>query len=715
MSVKLSELAKELNLTTAELKAKFSTIGVELKSTARTVDDISADMLRSALTTAPVAEVVDNEDVFEDVETVVDIVDYHEKELDCEIIKSQRKMTAGNKDTKAKKNAAKPASPSQIAQVLNQRPTGPVVFEIPDVITVKEFSEKTGVNPIRIIGELMKNGILANINQSIDYETASIIADDFGIKIKNKRAAAAIEDISSGNLELLLEEKDHGLLVERPPVVTIMGHVDHGKTSLLDAIRESKIAKGEAGGITQHIGAYQVENNGRKITFIDTPGHEAFTSMRARGAKVTDIVILVIAADEGPKPQTIEALNHALAAEVPIIVALNKIDKEGINLDKVKGQLAEIGLQPEDWGGTTIVAPVSAHTKQGIPNLLDMVLLVADMNQYKANPNRLAVCTVLESHVDKSMGPVATILVNTGTLKHQDPFIVGDIFGRVKVMKNDKDETIQIAGPSTPVQIAGLEKTPNAGDVLQVVSSVEEARSKASQIGIHRIDETAGANTKTLEYIMSAIKEGRLQQLKIVLKADTLGTLEALKLSVGQIKHEDITVKIIHSAVGQISETDVMMAAATPGVIVIGFNTEANLHVKEVANRNNVQVFTYQIIYKLIEDIKKILTGMLEPDVQQVTLGRAEVRAVFMTQRKLMIVGCKVISGKVENKTRLRVFRDDKQIGEGVLGSLKKNTDQVHDMQEGSECGIRFEGDVKLQEKDILESWKEERRKKVVI
>ncbi len=711
MSVKLSELAKELNLTSAELKAKFASIGVELKSTARTVDEISADMLRSALT-APV--VVENTDVVDDIaEAVVDIDDYHEKELDREIIKSQRKMTAGNKDTKAKKATVKPSAPTQQTQA--SKIIGTQVFEIPDVITVKEFSEKTGVNPIRIIGELMKNGILANINQSIDYETASIIADDFGIKIKHKRAAAAIEDISSGNLDLLLEEKDQAVLVERPPVVTIMGHVDHGKTSLLDSIRESEVAKGEAGGITQHIGAYQVEKNGRKITFIDTPGHEAFTSMRARGAKVTDIVILVIAADEGPKPQTIEALNHALAAEVPIIVALNKIDKEGINLDRVKGQLAEIGLQPEEWGGTTIIAPVSAHTKQGIPNLLDMILLVADMNQYKANPTRLAVCTVLESHVDKSMGPVATILVNSGTLRQQDPFIVGDIFGRVKVMKNDHNQTIQIAGPSTPVRIAGLEKTPNAGDVLQVVASVEEARSKASQIGIHRIDETAGANTKTLEYIMSALKEGRMQQLKIVLKADTLGTLEALKLSVGQIKHEDITVKIIHSAIGQISESDVMMAAATPGVVVIGFNTEANLHVREVADRNNVQIFTYQIIYKLIEDLKKILTGMLEPDVSQVTLGRAEVRAVFMTQRKVMIVGCKVLSGKVENKTKLRVFRAEKLIGEGTLGSLKKNTDQVHEMHEGSECGIRFEGDIKLEEGDVLESWKEERRKKVVL
>lgn len=717
MSIKLSELAHEYGLTVPQVKEKLLSIGVTLKSTARTIDEISAELFRSSFkNSSNESSLSEVSGSLEDISVEIpEIDDYIEKELDREIIKNQRKMTAG-KDTKVKKTTVKQNKDQDVPLSPSYTPPGSSsIIEIPDVITVKEFAEKTGVNAIKIIGELMKNGILANINQSIDYETASIIADDFGIKIKHKRAAAAIEDISSGNLSLLLEEKDQSVLVERPPVVTIMGHVDHGKTSLLDAIRESHIARGEAGGITQHIGAYQVQKDARKITFIDTPGHEAFTSMRARGARVTDIVILVIAADEGPKPQTIEALNHARAAEVPIIVALNKIDKEGINLDRVKGQLAEIGLQPEEWGGTTIVVPVSANTKQGLPQLLDMVLLVADMNQLQANPYRHAVCTVLESHVDKNLGPVATVLVNTGTLKLHDPIIVGNIFGRIKIMKNDHGDSIETAPPSTPVRIAGLERTPQAGDIVQVVSSIEEARSKASQIGVHRAELATTNNVKTLELIMAALKEGRLASLKIVLKADTLGTLEALKLSLSQIKHEDISVKIIHAAVGQISETDVMMAAATTGGVVIGFNTTASLHVREVADRHNVQIFTYQIIYKLIEDLKKILTGMLEPDVQEIVLGRAEVRAIFLTQKKLMIIGCKILSGKVENKTRLRVFRGDTMIGEGMLGSLKKGTDAVHEMPEGTECGIRFEGDISLQEGDILESWKEERRKKVIV
>lgn len=724
MSVKLSELAVELGLELPVLKQKLAEMGVSLKASARTIDDISADLARSSLAPKKSADsymVVDTDETpevkTEPTEPAAPVKakafeDYFEKELDREIIKSQRKMTAG-KDTKVKKPTVKPAPVQQHSAPAPVSKSD--VIEIPDVITVKEFAEKSGINAVKIIGELMKNGVLANINQSIDYETASIIADDFKIKISHKRAAAAIEDISSGNLQTLLEEKDQNVLETRPPVVTIMGHVDHGKTSLLDAIRETSVASGEAGGITQHIGAYQIDKNGKKITFIDTPGHEAFTSMRARGAKVTDIVILVVAADDGPKPQTIEALNHALAAEVPIIVAINKIDKEGAQVDKVKAQMAEHGLNPEEWGGNTIYVPVSAKTRQGLDTLLDMILLTAEVNQYKANSHRPAVCTVLESHVDKSLGSVATVLINTGTLRPQDSFIVGKICGRVKLMRNDLGQPINFADPSMPVLIAGLEGSPQSGDILQVVGSMDEARAKAGQIGQHRADLAGVTDTRTLEYIMAAIKEGRLKSLKIVLKADTIGTLEALKLSVSQIHHEDISVKIIHGAVGDISESDVMMAAATPGVVVIGFNADANHHVRDVADRLNVQIFTYNIIYKLIEDLKKILTGMLEPDVQQVVLGRAEVRAIFLTQRKLMIVGCKVISGKLENRTRLRVFRDDVMIGEGMLGSLKKNAEQVHEINEGAECGIRFEGDVKLQEKDVLESWKEERRKKVVL
>ena len=636
-----------------------------------------------------------------------------EKELDKEIIKSQRKMTAGKDAKPASSKPKKPVQEKLPEKIIAKIQPGDEV-EIPEAITVKEFAEKTGLSPVKVIGELMKNGILANINQTIDFETASIIADDFKIKLKRKRTAAAIEDISMGNLETLIKEADEKDLVHRSPIVTVMGHVDHGKTKLLDAIRETDVVSGEAGGITQHIGAYQVEKNGRKITFIDTPGHEAFASMRARGSKITDIVILVVAADEGVKPQTVEALNHAKEAEVPIIVAINKIDKEDINIDRVKAQLAELGLQPEDWGGKTIMAPVSAMTGEGIPMLLEMILLVADMENLKANPNRPAVCTILEAHLDKSLGPVATILVNTGTLRISDSIVVGDICGRVKIMKNYAGVPIKEAFPSMPVRIAGLEGAPHTGEIVQVVGSMEEARRKADEVKTMRDLMSAKSPVGNIEKIMSAIQSGKLKTLKIVVKADTFGSLEAIKQTLSQVKHEDVSIKIIHSGVGNISESDVMMAGASEG-LVIGFNTIANLHVKNVAEKTGVQIFTYQIIYKLLDDLKKILSGMLEPEILEVTLGRAEVKQIFMTERKSMIIGCRILSGKIENKSHLRIFRGEAHVGDGFLASLKRINDVVHSINEGNECGMKFDGEFKLEPGDILESWKEERKARIVI
>lgn len=627
-----------------------------------------------------------------------------EKELDKEIIKSQRKMTAGKDSPKTIKPKHSPVPQMQIADQI----------EIPETITVKEFAEKTGLNPVKVIGELMKNGILANINQTIDFETALIIADDFGIKLTRKRSQASAEDISMGNLETLIKEYDEKNLAVRPPIVTVMGHVDHGKTKLLDAIRETDIVSTEAGGITQHIGAYQVEKNGRKITFIDTPGHEAFTAMRARGAKITDIAILVVAADEGVKPQTVEALNHIKEAQVPIIVAINKIDKEDINIDRVKAQLAELGLQPEDWGGKTIMIPVSAITDQGIPMLLEMILLVADMENLRANPNRPAVATVIESHLDKNLGPVATVLVNTGTLRLHNAFVCGDICGRIKIMKNHHGANIETAPPSTPARIAGFESTPNVGDIIQVIGSLEEARQKAEQICLLRENLFKKSSGTSLEQIMSAIQSGKMKTLKVVVKADTFGSLEALKLSITQVKKDEVSVKIIHAGVGNISESDIMMATASSGV-VLGFNTFASPHVRQIAEQQGVQIFTYNIIYNLIEDLKKILSGLLEPEITQVTLGQAQVRKIFLTEKKSMIIGCRVVSGKIENKARLRILRKDEKIGEGIIASLKKNQDAVHELSEGNECGIKFEGNVELEEGDILEAWKEERRTRIIV
>lgn len=708
MSVKLSDISKKFSLSPAELKTKLLELGYQLKPRARVINEDVVSALEKALTPpsppgAPqkleeISLLPQEEDTVKAYETFI------EKELDKEIIKSQRKMTAG-KDVLVK--------PKKLISRAQEKIPSNSEIEIPEAITVKEFSEKTGLNPVKVIGELMKNGILANINQTIDFETAAIIADDLDIKLKRKRTEATALDISMGNLETIMQEKDEKDLLPRPPVVTIMGHVDHGKTKLLDAIRETDIASTEAGGITQHIGAYQVEKNNRKITFIDTPGHEAFTMLRARGAKITDIAILVVAADEGVKPQTIEALNHAKEAAVPIIVAINKIDKEDINIDRVKAQLAERGLQPEDWGGKTVMVPVSALTGQGIPMLLEMILLVADVENLRANPQRPAVGTVLEAHLDQSLGPVATIIVNTGTLSLHNPIVIGSICGRVKTMKNHQGIPLESAPPSTPVRIAGLDGTPEAGDILQAVENLEEARRKAEQIELLRGTTLQRTQVMGIEKIMSAIQAGKLKTLKVILKADTLGSLEAIKLSLTQVKKDEVSIKIIHSGVGHITESDVMMAAASGG-IVVGFHTLANLHVQQVAEKAGIQIFLYEIIYKLIEDIKRILSGLLEPEVTQVTLGRVEVRQIFLTEKKFMIVGCKVISGNVENKTKLRVFRGEKKIGEGFLETLKKMNDQVHEVSENQECGMKFVGDIKLEGGDILESWKEERKTRIV-
>lgn len=617
------------------------------------------------------------------------------KEMEREIIKSQRKQMAGKDAGKKKKEAAPPRGP------VTDR-----VVELPDVITVKEFSEKTGIGAARVIGELMKNGILANINQQVDFETAQIIASDLGVQVKKKQAEASAEDVFKGNLQALLREEAPEDLKERPPIVVVMGHVDHGKTSLLDYIREASVVSGESGGITQHIGAYQVEKNNRKITFLDTPGHEAFTAMRARGAKVTDIAILVVAADEGVKPQTVEAIQHAQEAGVPIIVAINKIDKEGAEPDRVKGELGEFDLIPEEWGGKTIMVPVSAKTGQGMQQLLDMILLTADLEDLKANPNRAAVGTVIEAHLDKSLGPVATVIVNSGTLHVMDSIVVGSTHGRVKLMKDHLGKNLKEAGPATPVLIAGIEGVPQSGDIFQVVAGEKVARTQAQSV--HTLRQAELLSRRGVGEIISQISSGQLKQLKLVLKADAKGSLEAIKESIADIKNEDVGVKIILSGVGNVTESDVMMAAAAGG-IVMGFHTDVPQQVKRVAERENVEVLQYTVIYKLLEDIRKILTGMLEPEELEVVLGRAQVKQVFLTKRKEMIVGCKVVSGHIE-KVKVRVFRRDEQIGEGRISTLKRVDESVNEVPENQECGILFTGELKLEEGDVLEAYKMEKR-----
>ena len=518
------------------------------------------------------------------------------------------------------------------------------------------------------------------------------------------------EDLVSGDLERLTKEDDPSMLSERAAVVVVMGHVDHGKTKLLDSIRNADVVSGESGGITQHIAAYQVKKKGKLITFLDTPGHEAFTAMRARGAKVTDIAILVVAADEGMKPQTIEALNHARDAEVPIIVAANKMDKPAANLEKLKGELTEHGLQPEDWGGSTVVVPVSALKGEGISDLLDMIILTAEMEELKANPNREAVGTIVEAHLDKSLGPVATVLINTGTLMVTNNFIVGNTYGRVKVMKDHHGKALRSATPSQPVFVAGFSETPKSGDLLHVVKNEKVAREKAAEIKLHLAEQEeilSGTNK-----LFSQIKNDKI--LKIIVKADVKGTLEAIKQSIAKIEDQEVAVKVIHSGVGPITESDVMMAMAG-GALVAGFHVGySSNNVKKVADISDVQVKQYTVIYDLLEEIKVLLSGLIAPKIIENILGRLEVKQIFLRKKKELILGGRVTSGKVINKGKVKIVRgsteegDDIIVGKGKILSLRKVDDIVKELKEGNECGIKYNGDMDVQEKDTLLVYEEE-------
>lgn len=694
MAMKIADLAEKLGVEQADLRAKLTELGFDVSPRAKTIDQEVADL---------VFEELSSDGGPQDIAEIYDEMIAEERER--EIVKSQRKKTAGREDKKEKKEERKEI------EVVGE-------VEIGDFISVKEFAEKTGIKAAKVIGELMKNGILANINQQIDFETAQVLAEDLGVKLKRLRKVGAIEDLMSGDVSNLIKEDDSSLLKERPAVVCVMGHVDHGKTKLLDAIREADVVSGEAGGITQHIGAYQVNKKGKLITFLDTPGHEAFTSMRARGAKVTDIAILVVAADEGIKPQTIEAYNHAKEAGVPILVAANKIDKPEANLDRLKGELTELGLQPEDWGGSTVVVPVSALKGEGIDDLLDMVLLTAEMENLKANPNREAVGTVIEAHLDQSLGPVATILVNTGTLHGSDNFIVGDTYGRVKLMRDHNGKAVKEAEPSRPVFVAGFDKTPKSGDVLQVVANEKIAREKAEEISlIHKAEaaESMSASNSLISHIQSE------KILKLIVKADVKGSLEAIKQSVAKIKDEEVAVKIIHSGVGRITESDIMMASASKA-LVAGFHSDFDApNVSKLAEREGVEVKFYKVIYDLLEDIKKLLSGLLEPEIVEVVLGRAEVKQIFLTKKNKVILGARVNSGKIENKAKVRVIRgrnaedEDNVVGTGLIDSLRKVDDVVPEIKEGNECGIQFIGDITPEAGDILLAYKEEKRERSVL
>lgn len=578
-------------------------------------------------------------------------------------------------------------------------PAGAVVVTVP--ITVKGLSEQIDISTSKLIMTLMKMGIMANINQNLDEDTVQILGDELGKQIVIGKVEE--EEVEEGIENFTDREED---LVPRPPIITVMGHVDHGKTSLLDKIRHSSVTASESGGITQHIGASEITHNGQRIVFLDTPGHEAFTAMRARGAYVTDIAVLVVAADDSVKPQTVEAISHAKAAAVPIIVAINKIDKPGANPEKVKQDLAENGILVEDWGGDVICVPVSAKTGEGIDSLLEMILLQAEMLELKANPNRLALGTVIEARLDKQKGPVATLLVLNGTLHAGMSVVAGNCSGRIKAMTNFRGDKMKKAGPATAVEILGLTEVPEAGDEFNAVSSDKVAREIAEHRKLRQreqiMQKSAGV---TLEQLFSQIEKGDIKELNLIVKADVQGSVGALVTSLEKLKKENVAVKIIHTGVGTINESDVMLASTT-NAIIIGFNVRPSAAVASMAQRDGVEIRTYSVIYEAIEEVEAALNGMLDPEFKEEVLGTAEVRNTFKVPNVGIIAGAYVLTGKMERNAGIRLVRDGIVVHEGKISSLKRYKDDAKEVSHGFECGIGIENYNDIKEGDIIEAFK---------
>jgi translation initiation factor IF-2 len=643
--IKISDLAKELGKTSKELLVILKDLGVAAKTAASSIEDESAQVVRDLL--------------------------------------SPKKEVPKEKPSPIPSPAPTP-TPSQVSAP-TPAPSTPANISIPeDGIVVKDLAVKMGLKSSDLIKELMKRGMLVNLNQKIAASVAVEIVPVFGkaVEIEVPKAAA--------QKEAELPQEATADMKHRPPVVTILGHVDHGKTKLLDAIRSTKVAESEAGGITQHIGAYQVEVKGKKITFLDTPGHEAFTALRARGAKVTDIAVLVVAADDGVMPQTIEAIDHARAAGVPILVALNKIDKPTANADRVKQQLSQHGLQPEDWGGQTVMVPVSAKQKQGIDELLEMILLLAEMQDLKANPKARATGIIVESKLDKSRGPVATVLIKNGTLKVGDNFVSGAAYGKVRALVNDKGSRVNQAPPSFPVEMLGASEVPKPGDILQVMESDRAAKDLAEKNRLTKV-KVSGRAAQTLENFSKEVKEGVKTDLNLIIKADVEGSLEALTQNLTGLEIEGLHIHIIHSGVGNINESDVLLAEAS-GTILLGFHVEIDARAREIAETEEVKIRLYDIIYKLIDDVKLALTGMLEPEYEEVTVGSAEVRQTFKYSKLGVIAGCFVTSGKFVRGAGIRIFREGNKVYEGKVESLKRFKEDVKEVAEGYECGIAIPG-----------------------
>jgi len=576
-------------------------------------------------------------------------------------------------------------------------------IQLPTSVVIRDLAQKIEKSPIEIIKKLMANGVMATINQAVDFDTAAIVVAEYGFEAVPE-AREEVQQAETGEVPLWrrkIADEEAGKLSARPPVVTILGHVDHGKTSLLDAVRQTDVAGGEAGGITQHIGAYQIEQKGRTITFLDTPGHSAFTAMRARGAQGADVVILVVAADDGVMPQTREAIAHAKAARVPIIVALNKIDKPNANIDRVKKQLAELELVPDDWGGNTMVVPVSAKLKQGIDDLLEAVVLVADNTDIRANPDGQVIGTVIEAEVDKSRGTIATLLVQNGTLEAGDLVVAGRAYGRMKAITDFKGNAVKKAGPSMPVAVMGLNEVPAAGDVFQVVDSEREARTLAGQ----RLEaDKAHARSRkkvSLEELFANVQAGEARELQLIVKADVQGSLEPIMVELEKLGQGEIGLKVLHSETGNIGENDVMLASASKAIIV-GFNVQAEVAARRLADSEGVSIRLYEIIYRMTEDIEKALKGMLEPVEVERIIGRAAVLAIFPASKLGRVAGCRVAEGELHRNARVRLYRGTDLVFEGEMASLRHEKEDVREIRTGFECGVGFKNFQDIQVGDQL-------------
>ncbi|GHU81596.1 hypothetical protein AGMMS50284_1790 [Clostridia bacterium] len=638
---------------------------------------------------------------------VVDIERYNEKydrlaneKVKTENVVKKQKITQRSQQRGKPRRGKKETEAERLNRIAAERKSKPITVSIPEEIAVGELALRLKATAAEVIKKLMLMGVMATVNDTIDFDTASLIAMEFHAKIEKEVVVTIEERIIDDS------EDDDTNLVSKAPVVVVMGHVDHGKTSLLDTIRNANVTDGEAGGITQHIGAYRVKINDRDITFLDTPGHEAFTTMRARGAQATDIAILVVAADDGIMPQTVEAINHAKDAGVSIIVAINKIDKPGANPEQVKQQLTEYNIVPEEWGGDVPCLPVSAKTKQGVDELLEMVILMSDMMELKANPDRSAKGVVIEARLDKGRGPIATMLVQNGTLNIGDIVVAGESVGRVRAMTNDRGEAVTQAGPSYPVEITGLDDAPQGGDIFNAVTDERLARALVQQRKESRKEEIFNLQTKvTLDNLFDQMQLGEVKELKVIVKADVQGSAEAVRQSLVKLSIEEVRVNVIHSGVGAVSESDVMLAAAS-GAIIVGFNVRPDLVAAANAERDDVEIRSYRIIYDCIAEIEQAMKGMLAPKTREVELGRAECRNVLKIKNVGIVAGSYVLSGKVERNAKVRVVRDGIVLSEDSLSSLQRFKDSVKEVNTGYECGIALEHFTDLKEGDIFEVFK---------